>query len=160
LTQFLIEQGVHNERDMMKPDSVTVFSFPMRSPEGAVTRTQTTAIEQLELWKTYAVNWCEHKPSITVTVKEHEWMEVGAWVYDNFDVASGVSFLPYSDHTYQQAPYQDIEPDEYNEWKQMYSTITIDWNKLTEFEKEDNTSGSRELACTAGVCEVVDLNAA
>jgi ribonucleoside-diphosphate reductase alpha chain len=87
-------------------------------------------------------------------------MEVGAWVYDNFDVASGVSFLPYSDHTYQQAPYQDIEPDEYNEWKQMYSTITIDWNKLTEFEKEDNTSGSRELACTAGVCEVVDLNVA
>ena len=160
LTQFLIEQGVHNERDMMKPDSVTVFSFPMRSPEGAVTRTQTTAIEQLELWKTYAVNWCEHKPSITVSVKEHEWMEVGAWVYENFDVASGVSFLPYSDHTYQQAPYQDIEPDEYNEWKQMYSTITIDWNKLTEFEKEDNTSGSRELACTAGVCEVVDLNAA
>ena len=160
LTQFLIEEGVHNERDMMKPDSVTVFSFAMRSPDGAVTRTQMTAIQQLELWKTYAIHWCEHKPSITVTVKEHEWMEVGAWVYENFDVASGVSFLPHSDHTYQQAPYQDIEYDDYNDWQQTYSHIKIDWNKLTEFEKEDNTSGSRDLACAAGVCEVVDLNAA
>ena len=147
LTQFLIEEGVHNERDMLKPDSVTVFSFAMKSPDGAVTRTQMTAIEQLELWKTYAIHWCEHKPSITVTVKEHEWMEVGAWVYENFDVASGVSFLPHSDHTYQQAPYQDIEPDDYYDWK-SYSHVKIDWNKLTEFEKEDNTSGSRELACT------------
>ena len=160
LTQFLIEEGVYNERDMGKPDSVTVFSFPMKSPKGAVTRTQMTAVEQLELWKTYAIHWCEHKPSITVTVKEHEWMEVGAWVYKNFDVASGVSFLPHSDHTYQQAPYQDIEPDDYLEWEQMYKHVNIEWNKLTDFEKEDNTTGSRELACTAGVCEVVDLNAA
>tara|TARA_R100001129_G_scaffold184589_1_gene169900 strand:- start:2365 stop:4314 length:1950 start_codon:yes stop_codon:yes gene_type:complete len=160
LTQFLIEEGVYNERDMGKPDSVTVFSFPMKSPKGAVTRTKMTAIEQLELWKTYAIHWCEHKPSITVTVKEHEWMEVGAWVYKNFDVASGVSFLPHSDHTYQQAPYQDIEPDDYLEWEQMYKHVNIEWNKLTDFEKEDNTTGSRELACTAGVCEVVDLNAA
>ena len=160
LTQFLIEEGVHNERDMMKPDSVTVFSFAMRSADGAVTSTQMTAIQLLELWKTYAIHWCEHKPSITVTVKEHEWMEVGAWVYENFDVASGVSFLPHSDHTYQQAPYQDIEPDDYNDWQKTYSHVKIDWNKLTEFEKEDNTSGSRDLACAAGVCEVVDLNAA
>ena len=160
LTQFLIESGVHNERDMMKPDSTTVFSFPMKSPEGAVTRTQMTAIEQLELWKTYALHWCEHKPSVTITVKEHEWIGVGAWVYENFDVASGVSFLPHSDHTYQQAPYQDIDVDEYNEWMQTYKDVKIDWEKLTDFEKEDNTSGSRELACTAGVCEVVDLNAA
>ncbi len=160
LTQFLIESGVHNERDMMKPDSTTVFSFPMKSPDGAVTRTQMTAIEQLELWKTYALHWCEHKPSVTITVKESEWMEVGAWVYENFDVASGVSFLPHSDHTYQQAPYQDIDKDEYLEWKATYDHVVIDWEKLTDFEKEDNTSGSRELACTAGVCEVVDLNAA
>ena len=160
LTQFLIESGVHNERDMMKPDSTTVFSFPMKSPDGAVTRTQMTAIEQLELWKTYALHWCEHKPSVTITVKENEWMEVGAWVYENFDVASGVSFLPHSDHTYQQAPYQDIEREEYLEWKAAYDNVVIDWEKLTDFEKEDNTSGSRELACTAGVCEVVDLNAA
>jgi len=160
LTQFLVDSGVPAERDVMKPDNVTVFSFPMQSPKGAVTRTQTTAIEQLELWKTYAINWCEHKPSITVSVKEEEWMDVGAWVYENFDVASGVSFLPHSDHTYKQAPYQDIEPDEYLEWKQRMEVVHIDWNKLTEFEKEDNTTGSRELACTAGVCEVVDLTAA
>jgi ribonucleoside-diphosphate reductase alpha chain len=131
----------------------------MKSPVGAVTRTQLTAIEQLELWKTYALNWCEHKPSVTITVKEEEWMEVGAWVYDNFDVASGVSFLPHSDHTYQQAPYQDIDADTYNEWQIAHKHVTIDWDKMANFEKEDNTSGSRELACTAGVCEVVDLNA-
>ena len=160
LTQFLVDSGVPAERDVMKPDNVTVFSFPMQSPKGAVTRTQTTAVDQLELWKTYAIHWCEHKPSITVSVKEEEWMDVGAWVYENFDVASGVSFLPHSDHTYQQAPYQDIEPDEYLEWKQRMEVVHIDWNKLTDFEKEDNTTGSRELACTAGVCEVVDLTAA
>ena len=160
LTQFLIDSGVPAERDVMKPDSTTVFSFPMKSPNGAVTRTEMTAIQQLELWKTYALHWCEHKPSITVSVKEEEWMEVGAWVYDNFDVASGVSFLPFSDHTYQQAPYQDIEPDDYLEWKDRMSYVNIDWSRLEDFEKEDNTTGSRELACTAGVCEVVDLNAA
>ncbi len=160
LTQFLIEQGIHNEPDVMKPDSTTVFSFAMKSPQGAVTRTQMTAIDQLELWKTYAIHWCEHKPSVTISVKEEEWMQVGAWVYENFEVASGVSFLPHSDHTYQQAPYQDINVDEYTEWKLQYGEVSIDWNKLTEFEKEDNTTGSRELACTAGVCEVVDLTAA
>jgi len=160
LTQFLVDSGVPAERDVMKPESVTVFSFPMKSPEGAVMRTDTTAIEQLELWKTYAIHWCEHKPSITVTVKEDEWMEVGAWVYENFDVASGVSFLPFSDHTYQQAPYQDIEPDDYIEWKDRMTYVNLDWSRLTDFEREDNTTGSRELACTAGVCEVVDLSAA
>ena len=159
LTQFLMKQGVPAEPDVMKPNSVTVFSFAMKSPRGAVTRTQLTAIEQLELWKTYALHWCEHKPSVTITVKEHEWMEVGAWVYENFDVASGVSFLPHSDHTYQQAPYQDINSEDYEKWQVAHKDIKIDWEKLTDFEKEDNTSGSRELACTAGVCEVVDLNA-
>jgi ribonucleoside-triphosphate reductase len=160
LTQFLKEQGVYSEPDVMKPDSTTVFSFAMKSPDSAVTRTQMTAIEQLELWKTYAIHWCEHKPSVTITVKEDEWMEVGSWVYNNFDVASGVSFLPHSDHTYQQAPYQDIDADEYLEWQERYGRLAIDWQALSEYEREDNTSGSRELACTAGVCEVVDLNAA
>ena len=160
LTQFLKEQGIYSEACVMKPDSTTVFSFAMRSPEGAVTRDDMSAIQQLELWKTYAIYWCEHKPSVTITVKEHEWMKVGAWVYENFDVASGVSFLPHSDHTYQQAPYQDIEADDYLEWQAAYGTLAIDWAALSEYEKEDNTSGSRELACTAGVCEVVDLNAA
>jgi ribonucleoside-diphosphate reductase alpha chain len=160
LTQFMIEAGVPNERDVMKPDSTTVFSFAMKSPSNAVTRTQMTAIEQLELWKTYALHWCEHKPSVTISVKEEEWMEVGAWVYENFDVASGVSFLPHSDHTYQQAPYQDIEREDYLDWQETYGNVELDWNQLSLFEKEDNTSGSRELACTAGVCEVVDLTAA
>jgi len=159
LTQFLMDSGVPAERDVTQPESVTVFSFPIKSPKQAVTRTETTAIQQLELWKTYAIHWCEHKPSITVTVKEDEWMEVGAWVYENFDVASGVSFLPLFDHTYQQAPYQDIEPDEYLEWKDRMSYVNLDWSRLTDFEKEDTTTGSRELACTAGVCEVVDLYA-
>ena len=160
LTQFLKEQGVYNEPDVMKPDNTTVFSFAMESPDSAVTRNDLTAIEQLELWKTYAVHWCEHKPSVTITVKEDEWMDVGAWVYENFDVASGVSFLPHSDHTYQQAPYQDIEREDYLEWQQAYGYLNIDWQALSEYEREDNTSGSRELACMAGVCEVVDLNAA
>ena len=160
LTQFMIEAGVPHERCVMKPDSTTVFSFAMKSPSNAVTRTQMTAIEQLELWKTYALHWCEHKPSVTISVKENEWMDVGAWVYENFDVASGVSFLPHSDHSYQQAPYQDIEKEDYLEWQQTYSYVKLDWNQLSLFEKEDNTSGSRELACTAGVCEVVDLSAA
>jgi ribonucleoside-diphosphate reductase alpha chain len=159
LTQFLKEQGVYNEACVMKPESTTVFSFAMKSPDGAVTRTHMTAIEQLELWKVYAVHWCEHKPSVTITVKEEEWMDVGSWVYENFDVASGVSFLPHSDHTYQQAPYQDIEVDDYLEWQSERGNFVIDWAALSEYEKEDNTSGSRELACTAGVCEVVDLNA-
>jgi ribonucleoside-diphosphate reductase alpha chain len=161
LTQFLIESGVPNEPDVMKPDSTTVFSFPMKSPTGAITRNEMTAIEQLDLWLLYQEHWCEHKPSVTISVKENEWMEVGSWVYQNFDKVSGISFLPFSEHTYQQAPYQDIEPDEYNELKMVYDTVAnIDWAKLQEFEKEDTTSGGRELACTAGVCEVVDLNAA
>ena len=160
LTQFLIEEGVHSAPDVMKPDATTVFSFAMKSPDNAVLRNDRTAVEQLELWKLYANHWCEHKPSITVSVKEHEWMEVGAWVYENFDVSSGVSFLPFSDHTYQQAPYQDIEQEDYLEWQFTYGKMEIDWSKMAEFEKEDNTSGSRELACTAGVCEVVDLTAA
>ena len=160
LTQFMIEAGVPHERCVMKPDSTTVFSFAMKSPSNAVTRTQMSAVEQLELWKTYALHWCEHKPSVTISVKEDEWMDVGAWVYENFDVASGVSFLPHSDHSYQQAPYQDIEKEDYLEWQQTYKGVKLDWNQLSLFEKEDNTSGSRELACTAGVCEVVDLTAA
>ena len=161
LTQFMINQGVPNEPDVMKPDSTTVFSFPMKSPTGAITRNEMSAIEQLDLWLMYQEHWCEHKPSVTISVKENEWMEVGSWVYQNFDKVSGISFLPFSEHTYQQAPYQDIEPDEYNEFKMVYdNVVNIDWSKLQEFEKEDTTSGGRELACTAGVCEVVDLTAA
>ena len=159
LTQFLISQDIPAEPDVMKPDSTTVFSFPMKSPKNAVTRTAMTAIEQLELWLTYQRHWCEHKPSVTISVKENEWMAVGAWVYEHFDEVSGISFLPFSEHTYQQAPYQDIDADTYKEWAAKMPK-NVDWSMLQEFEKEDTTSGGRELACTAGVCEVVDLNAA
>ncbi len=156
LTQFMKESGIPNEPCVMKPDSTTVFSFPMKSPEGAVTRTQMSAIEQLEYWLMFQRHWCEHKPSVTVSVKEDEWMDVGAWVYKNFDEVSGISFLPFSDHTYAQAPYQDITKEEYTE---LFSKMpmSINWSKLADFEKEDTTSGGRELACTADACEVVDL---
>jgi ribonucleoside-triphosphate reductase len=159
LTQFLMSQGIPAEADVMKPESTTVFSFPMASPRGAVTRTILTAIEQLELWLTYQRHWCEHKPSVTISVKENEWMDVGAWVYKHFDEVSGISFLPFSDHTYKQAPYQDCTEDEYDAMMAQMPT-SVDWSLLQEFEKEDTTSGGRELACTADACEIVDLNAA
>ena len=156
ITQFMKESGIPSEPCFLKPDSTTVFSFPMKSPDGAVTRTQMSAIEQLEYWLMFQRHWCEHKPSVTVSVKEDEWMEVGAWVYKNFEEVSGISFLPFSDHTYAQAPYQDIEREEYLELKNIMPK-SIDWSKLADFEKEDTTSGGRELACTADACEVVDL---
>ena len=159
ITQFLISEGIPAEPDVMKPDSTTVFSFPMKSPDGAVTRFDMSAIEQLELWLMYQRHWCEHKPSVTISVKENEWMEVGTWVYEHFDEVSGISFLPFSEHTYKQAPYQDIDADTYEELLTQMPKH-VNWSMLQEFEKEDTTSGGRELACTAGVCEVVDLNAA
>ena len=159
LTQFLMSQGIPAEPDVMKPDSTTVFSFPMKSPSGAITRTQMNAIEQLELWLTYQRHWCEHKPSVTISVKENEWMAVGSWVYEHFDEVSGISFLPFSEHTYQQAPYQDTDEESYKEFLTKMPK-NVDWSLLQEFEKEDTTSGGRELACTAGVCEIVDIEAA
>src|SRR6056300_766779 len=159
ITQFLVSEGIPAEPDVMKPDSTTVFSFPMKSPNSAVTRFDMTAIEQLELWLLYQRHWCEHKPSVTISVKENEWMEVGTWVYEHFDEVSGISFLPFSEHTYKQAPYQDIDADTYEELLTQMPKH-VNWSMLQEFEKEDTTSGGRELACTAGVCEVVDLNAA
>ena len=156
LTEFMKSQGVPNEPDVMKPEHTTVFSFPMKTAKDAVFRTSMSAIEQLEMWKTYAVHWCEHKPSVTISVKEQEWVNVGNWCWDNFDYLSGVSFLPFSDHTYKQAPYQDIDKEQYQKLQSEMPT-DIDWNKLQDFEKEDNTKGSQELACTAGVCELVDI---
>jgi ribonucleoside-diphosphate reductase alpha chain len=158
LTQFMKDVGIPAEPDVMKPDSTTVFSFPMKSPTGAITRTEMTAIQQLEYWLMFQRHWCEHKPSVTISVKEDEWMDVGAWVYKNFDEVSGISFLPFSEHTYKQAPYQDINEDEYNNLTKAMPSA-IDWSKLQDFEKEDTTSGSKELACTAGVCEIVDIEA-
>jgi ribonucleoside-triphosphate reductase (thioredoxin) len=156
LTEFMIASGIPSEPDYMKPEHTTVFSFPMKAPTGSVCRNDMTAIEQLELWKTYAQHWCEHKPSVTISVKEEEWVPVGAWCWENFSHLSGVSFLPFSDHTYQQAPYQDIDKATYEKLAKKMPT-SIDWQKLQDFEKEDNTKGSQELACTAGVCELVDI---
>ncbi len=158
LTQMMIDQGIPNEPCVMKPDTTTVFSFPQKSPNKAVTRNDMTAIEQLEMWLTYQRHWCEHKPSITCTVKPDEWMEVGAFVYKNFDEMSGVSFLPHSDHTYQQAPYQDCTKEEYEELLSKMPK-NIDWDKLSDYEKEDNTVAMQSMACTGDVCEVVDIGA-
>tara|TARA_Y100000593_G_scaffold24999_1_gene49753 strand:+ start:1798 stop:3732 length:1935 start_codon:yes stop_codon:yes gene_type:complete len=156
LTEFMKASGIPNEPDYLKPEHQTVFSFPMMAPKGSVCRTDMTAIEQLEIWKVYAQHWCEHKPSVTISVKEDEWVPVGAWCWENFEHVSGISFLPFSDHTYQQAPYQDIDEKTYKKLAKAMPT-NIDWNKLQDFEKEDNTKGSQELACTAGVCELVDI---
>jgi ribonucleoside-diphosphate reductase alpha chain len=156
LTKLMMDQGIPSEPCVMKPDSTVVFSFPVKSPTSAVTRDDMSAIEQLELWLMYQRHWCEHKPSITCTVREHEWMAVGAFVYEHFDEMSGVSFLPHSDHTYQQAPYQDCTKDEY---ELLLSSMPekIDWSKLSEYEQEDNTLSTQTLACTGDVCEVVDI---
>ena len=156
LTKMMTDVGFPVEDDHLNPTHTAVFSFPMKVEKGAVFRTDKTAIEQLELWKAYQEHWCEHKPSVTISVKEHEWMTVGAWVYDNFDYMSGVSFLPFSEHTYKQAPYQDIEKQDYEDLLTKMPK-NVDWTKLAEYESVDMTVGSQELACTAGVCEVVDL---
>ena len=154
LCKLMQEMGFPNEPDVTKPDHTTVFSFPMKSPNGAVCRTDMTALEQLNLWKTYADSWCEHKPSVTISVKEHEWVDVASWVYENFDSISGISFLPFSEHVYRQAPYQDCTEEEY---KEALKTMpkNVDWAELSKYESQDYTVASQELACTAGGCEVI-----
>ena len=154
LTQMMTDQGFPVEDDVMNPSNTAVFSFPMKVDKGAVFRTDMTAIEQLELWLTYQKHWCEHKPSVTISVKENEWMEVGAWVYKHFDWMSGVSFLPFSEHTYQQAPYQDTDKEGY-EFLLNKMPKEVDWTKLSEYESMDMTIGAQELACTSGACEIV-----
>jgi ribonucleoside-diphosphate reductase alpha chain len=149
------DAGVPWEVDVMNPKAV-VFSFPFKAPDGAMTRNDQTAIDQLETWLDYKMYWTEHSPSVTVSVKEEEWAEVGDWVYEHFDLITGISFLPYSDHIYKQAPFQTITEEEYNIAKaKMPETLQWDW--LPVYEQEDTTTGSQTLACTAGVCDVVDL---
>ena len=154
LAQLMIDQGVYHEDDITKPDHTYVFYFPIKAPKNAVTREGLTALEHLKLWKHYQDNWCEHKPSVTVSVRENEWLEVGAWVYKHFDDVSGISFLPYVDHSYQQAPYQEITSKEYKEWLKKTAT-SIDWSLLPQYEKEDMTENTKELACSASVCEIL-----
>lgn len=155
LANMMKDMGFPVEDDVTKPEHTYVFSFPMKSPENAIYRNDMSAVEQLELWLTYQRHWCEHKPSVTVSVREEEWPEVGAWVYNHFDEMSGVSFLPYSDHVYKQAPYQDITKEEYDEWvKKMPNPEEVDWSLLQHYEKVDATTGTQTLACVAGQCEL------
>ena len=152
ITSFMKDQGVPWEPDVTKPDTTTVFSFPMKAPEGSVTRDGLSAMEQLELWKVYQDNWCEHKPSQTVYYKEGDFLKIGAWVYENFDEVSGVSFLPYTDHVYKQAPYQEINKEVYEELSAKMPVL--DWDKLAEYENIDTTETTRELSCTGDKCEL------
>ena len=159
MTQFLKESGVYYEPCVRKPESTTIFYFAKESPEGSLIREEMSATQSLEIWWQLQKYWCEHKPSATVYVKEHEWMEVGAWVYENFDDLSGVSFLPYDGGTYKQAPYQELEEDEFIAWKNEHPMPTIDWDNLRKYETTDTTTGSQELACTGNVCELVSIGA-
>ena len=153
LTRMMLDAGFPVEDDAMNPSNTSVFSFPMKVDQSAVFRTDMSAIEQLELWLSYQKHWCEHKPSVTISVKEDEWMEVGAWTYKNFDFMSGVSFLPFSEHTYKQAPYQDCTKEEYEFFVDRMPQ-EVEWGKLSEYEKTDMTIGAQELACAAGFCEI------
>ena len=157
LTEFLKEVGIPNEPDVMKPDHTTVFSFPQMAPEGALTRHDLSALEHLEIWKAYKVHWTEHNPSVTINVRENEWIEVANWVYENWEYVGGISFLPFSEHTYKQAPYQDLTEADY--WlAKAVQPAAIDWSLLSLYEFEDTTTGTQELACVAGNCEIVDTS--
>ena len=156
LTKFMTEKGFPVEDELLKPQSMSVFSFPVKAPVGALTRNSLSAIDHLKVWQVYSNHWCEHKPSITVSIQENEWMEVGSYVYKNFDEMSGISFLPMSEHTYRQAPYQDTTRKDYEDLlKKMPKDV--DWQALSEYEEGDNTMGSQTLNCTGDVCEIVDL---
>jgi len=153
LCKMMKEEGFPNEEDITKPNHTTVFSFPMKSPTTTIFREDLSALEHLKIWKTYAEHWCEHKPSITISVKEDEWFSVGAWVYENFDDISGISFLPFSEHSYRQAPYQDCTKEEYLEMLKIMPK-NVQWDKLSDYEQKDYTVASQELACVAGRCEI------
>ena len=158
LTQFMKDQGIPNEPEVGKPDQTTVFSFPVKAPAGAVCTSDQTALDKLEMWLTYQRHWCEHKPSVTINVEPDEWLEVGAFVYKHFDEMSGVSFFPIDNHVYQQPPYQECEATDYHILLDKMPT-SIDWAKLSDYEKEDTTVSMQTLACSGDVCEIVDISA-
>ena len=153
LAIFMGQSGFPVEQDVMSPSSA-VFSFPVKAPESSVTVKQVGAMQQLELWKAYQNHWCEHKPSITVYYTDNEFLQVAQWIWENFDLCSGISLLPYSDHVYQQAPYEDITAEKYDELVAAMP-VGVDWDDLEKYEEEDNTTGSQELACVGGACEIV-----
>ena len=151
LSAFMMEQGIPFEDCVMRPESTTIFSFPKKAPHNALLREDLTAVQHLNLWMMYQKHWCEHKPSVTISVNENEWVEVGAWVWKNFDDVSGVSFLPYDGGTYKQAPYEECSEEEYKELLHKMPQ-EIDWDSLIEMD--DNVEGAQTLACTAGLCEI------
>lgn len=156
LTQFLIHAGIPSEPEYLKPLDTTVFYFPVKAPDGSITRNDISAIEHLEIWKVYKDYWTEHNPSITVTVRDEEWVSVAAWVYDNWSSVGGISFLPHSDHTYRQAPYQEISKEEFEKFLEAMPDH-IHWDELSFYETEDATTGSQELSCVAGACDVIEI---
>jgi ribonucleoside-diphosphate reductase alpha chain len=153
LAVYMEQAGFPVEQDVMSPSSV-VFSFPVKAPESSTCVKEVGAMEQLALWKTYQNHWCEHKPSVTVYYTDSEYFKVAQWIWDNFDLCSGISLLPTSDHVYQQAPYEDIDESQYESLVAAMPQ-NVDWEELSQFEKEDNTTGSQELACVGGACEIV-----
>jgi len=158
VSKFMFDKGFPCEDEIHQPDHMWVFSFPQKSPDNGVTRKDLNATDQLEMWKEYSKNWCEHNPSVTINVREDEWMQVGAWVYKNFNDLNGVSFLPYTEHSYLQAPYMECTKEKYEELLSKMPE-NIDWSELSNYEQEDNTTGTHELACTSdGSCELTDLS--
>jgi ribonucleoside-diphosphate reductase alpha chain len=152
VSAFLKSIGVPNEPESMSPENVDVFYFPLEAPETSVCRNDLNAVQQLELYLTYKMHWTEHNPSCTIYVREHEWTDVLAWVYKHFDIIGGVSFLPHSDHVYKQAPYTEVTEAEYRAHADRMPLI--EWGLLQKFETEDFTTGAKELACSAGACEL------
>jgi ribonucleoside-diphosphate reductase alpha chain len=148
----MIEKGFPHEPDHTKPQHTCIFYFPVKSPDKCITRTERTAIEQMELWMIYKDHYCDHNPSTTINIKENEWPGAGAWVFDNFDKISGIAFLPFSEHSYKQAPYEECNKEFYEEAKKNMPK-DVDWSGLDDFEDTDNTTGTQELACTANGCE-------
>lgn len=152
---FMSAAGVYSEDALGREDTTAVFYFPVKSPEGAVLRDDINALEHLALWSIYHEYWCDHNPSITITVRDKEWFSVGAWVYENFDKICGISFLPHSDHVYQQAPYIEVTKEQYDDWVAQHPVPEVDWALLSGYEKEDNTVSSQTLACQGGVCDLI-----
>jgi ribonucleoside-triphosphate reductase len=153
LTAFMRDAGIPSEPAFKAEETTTIFSFPTKAPEGAILRKELTALEHLEFWKIYKEHWTEHNPSITVNVRESEWIAVADWVYRNWDIVGGISFLPFDDHVYKQAPYQDCDEATYQAAKEEMPVI--DWSILSMYEKEDNTSSSQTLSCVSGSCDLV-----
>ena len=156
ITKMMKDIGIPNEPDVTKPDTTTVFTFYVKSPDTALTQEDSTAIEDLNVWLAYKKHWTEHNPSVTINVREHEWIEVVNWVKANWEWVGGISFLPYSDHTYRQAPYQEITEADYHLGVANFPS-EIDWTMLSAYELEDTTTGTQTLACSAGSCEIVDV---